>query len=134
MEFMLDLEEDRALNLQNHDWRGWGAGDILREGNSTKSGRWQIVKHRTSILPKILLLIFFSEKSIFQRRPPTPTCLGSSKLVIGIPNYIMPKRIHNIPEIPFPVPIIHHHQPHASQTLSLPLLSISTTAASVQGL
>lgn len=62
----------------------------------------------------ILLWVFIKECSIFQRMPLTLTCLGSSKLVIGIPVYLVRKRIQNIikdsllhPRHPLSPPIIH---------------------------
>lgn len=80
------------MNLQKHG----GTGDIPSEGNINKPGRWEIVKLRASIIPKIILLIFTQRMEYISKKALTLTCFVSSKLVIGIPIYLVPKRIQNI--------------------------------------
>lgn len=49
--------------------------DVLSEGNSTKSGRWEIWKHGQAFYLKCFYRSLFREQSIFQRRRSTLSAL-----------------------------------------------------------
>ena len=117
LEFVLDPEEDTALNLQNHGWWGVGQGTFPVKKTAPSLGHGKSWSTWQPFYPKFSYWSLGREKHI-PKKAPTPTCLVSYKLVIGIPIYLMPKSIQNITWDSLSHP---HHPPSPATGIPSPL-------------